>query len=218
MVDVKLINYIKEGLDKGYTKAELERILKENGWSNIEISEGIATINKTEKISNPLRKKQDPDSILIRFINQSLEKRIPEEQIRQALIAKHWPIDKINSAFSKSIRPKPVKEIAEPKPRPIVEKPQPQKKVKKEYVGRGFDGKRLFLYILWFVVIGIILTATIGVFYYVKAMSTFSIIDPNTGDEVKGYCLEADCSDMKEHTKNELVNNWVIILTIALSI
>ncbi len=208
MVNLKLLNYIKEGMEKGYTKQELDEILKKSGWSKSEVSEALGSLNKPEKVSSPLRKKPSPDSVLVDFINQSFKQGIREDQIKQALMAKHWPMDKINEALAKSTKPEPIK-------KPIKEKPKAKKK---EYVGKGFSGKRLFLYILWFIIIGFILTATIGVFYYVNAMSNFSVINSNTGEEVKGYCLEEDCSDMKEFVNNEVMGQWIIILTIALSV
>ena len=91
------------------------------------------------------------------------------------------------------------------KPKPKVTLPQ-------------FDTRKILWHILWFFVVGLVLTTTIGVYYFVKAMSNFTVIDPETGNEVKGYCLEEDCSDMRGFVRNELMDNLVIILTIALLI
>jgi hypothetical protein len=214
MVNLNLINYIKGGLEKGYNQKELNKILKESGWSEEEITEALNSMSKPKKVSSPLEKKVDKDTILIDFINKSLAKKIPEEQIKQALMAKSWPLEKINSAFSKVVKPKPA---------PVeqrIEEPQPIKESKRnpEMVGEGFGVKQFFLYLMWFVIISMVLTATVGVFYYVKAMSQFTVIDPNTGEEVKGYCLEQDCSDMREYVQNSLMDSLIIILTIAISI
>ena len=206
MVDVRLVDYVKQGFKKGYTLEELQKILKENGWKSVEISEAINTLKKTKKISSPVTKKRDYDKILLNFINQNLKKGFPEQQIKQALMAKNWPIEKIDLAFSKATRPKEkIEEKKIEKPKPKVTLPQ-------------FDTRKILWHILWFFVVGLVLTTTIGVFYYVKAMSNFTVIDPETGNEVKGYCLEEDCSDMRGFVRNELMDNLVIILTIALLI
>ncbi|MBT3691233.1 hypothetical protein HOG16_03260 [Candidatus Woesearchaeota archaeon] len=208
MVDIRLVDYIKQGFKKGYTSEELQKILKENGWSSVEISESLNSVQKTKKVSSPLTKKKNHDKILLSFINQNLEKGFPEQQIKQALMAKNWPEEKIDDAFSRATRPKP--KIEEKKVEKI--KPKPKK------VMPQFDTRKILWHLLWFFVIGLILTTTVGVFYYVKEMSNFTIIDPDTGNEVKGYCLEEDCSDMRGFVQNELMNSLIIILTIALSI
>ena len=121
MVDVRLVDYVKQGFKKGYTLEELQKILKENGWKSVEISEAINTLKKTKKISSPVTKKRDYDKILLNFINQNLKKGFPEQQIKQALMAKNWPIEKIDLAFSKATRPK--EKIEEKKENIVKEKP-----------------------------------------------------------------------------------------------
>ena len=49
MVDVRLVDYVKQGFKKGYTLEELQKILKENGWKSVEISEAMNTLKKNKK-------------------------------------------------------------------------------------------------------------------------------------------------------------------------
>ena len=209
MVDIRLVDYIKQGFKKGYNSEELKKILKENGWTNQEITEALKSTNKTKKVSSPLKKQKDQDTILLNFINTNLAKGFPDDQIKQALMAKNWPRDKIDKAFLKATRPRP--KIEKPK---VVEKPTPKKRIRTDLI----DGRKIGMHAIWFLVVALILTTTIGVFFYVQAMSDFSVEDPNTGEMVKGYCLESDCSDMREFVQGELVENLLVILSLALSI
>ena len=42
----QLVSYIKENLTKGYTKIELKEILKEHGWTELEIDEAYEFLFK----------------------------------------------------------------------------------------------------------------------------------------------------------------------------
>jgi len=198
MVDPSLIGYIKDGLNKGYKQPELEKILKENGWSNLEISEAFKSMEK--KPSG-----EAPDKTLLTFINGALAKGIPESKIKQALASKNWPKEKVDIAFGSINKP--------------TEKRKTFTDSKKE--GRpkiNFNYKKVLIYLGVFILISAVLALSLGVFFYIQAMVGYTITDPNTGDELRGYCVQEDCSDMKEHIYQSIGDNQILIISLALTI
>jgi SOS response regulatory protein OraA/RecX len=196
MVNKNLVDYIKDGLKKGYSKEELKKILKENNWSDLEVLEAFEAIEQEKQKISKSEISQNNDQILNNFINSALSRGFSVEKIKQALIEKKWPIEKIEEALAKAKKPeeKPIKE---------------KKKV---------SIKKIFLYILWFFVIGIVLSVAIGVFYYIQGMNSYVTVDPSTNQQISGKCLKEDCSDMKEYIHNKISDKSIFIITIALSI
>ncbi len=209
MADPKLIDYAKKGLAKGYSEEELSKILRESGWTDLEISSAFNEIKKVKPVASKPEKKsvmdktKIKDQILINFIQASLNKGINEDKIRESLLSKNWPPEKINAAFSKVSKP-----VLSTQEKPIQEEYKPKRK--------GFDWKTLLIYIGVFFVITIILSLSIGVFYYIQGMKNYEITDPNTGERVKGYCLVEDCSDMKEYIFNNIQDNLALIFIISI--
>jgi|APSaa5957512622_1039677.scaffolds.fasta_scaffold19329_5 hypothetical protein len=210
MVDQSLADYIKDGLKKGYKKPELEKILKENGWSNVEITEAFGALEK-----NPTEGAKPtgeaPDKTLLTFINGALAKGIPESKIRQALASKNWPKEKIDIAFQNANKPAGEKKA--------FSETKKQEKPKSEFKPKiSFNYKKVLIYIGVFILISAVLALSLGVFFYIQAMVGYTITDPNTGDELRGYCLQEDCSDMKEHIYQNIGDNQVLIISLALAI
>jgi hypothetical protein len=205
MVDKSLIDYIKDGKKKGYSREELEKILKESGWSNLEITEGFASVEGGKPAAKPVAAtSMSKDQVLSSFINKALEKGYSKDKIRQSLLSKGWPIGKVNTALGGTAEP--AKEVEKPKAKPVVTR------------GKGFSAKKLFLYIMWFIIISTVLTVSISVFFYIQGMINYTVTDPNTGAQVTGVCLQEDCSDMREFVMEDIMNKLVLILSIALSI
>jgi len=208
MVDFKLVNYIKENKKKGYNKKELEQILKKNKWSPSEISEAFKFIEtQTKQISKP-REIQNKDKILVTFIKASLDKGISEDQIKQALMAKHWPIEKINDSFNIVKQQKIKKKI----------KKKNKVEIKTETKQEKFNFKKIGLYFIWLVIISIILSLSVTMFFYIQSMVSYEAVNPNTGLIQKGICLNEDCSDMKNYIYDQINPQIWLILTIALSL
>ena len=204
MVDQSLADYIKDGLDKGYKKPELEKILKENGWSNVEIAEAFGALEKKPA-------GEAPDKTLLNFINGALTKGIPEAKIRQALSAKNWPKEKIDIAFQNTNKSKSEKNA--------LSNVGKEEKSKSEFKPKvAFNYKKVLIYIGVFILISAVLSLSLGVFFYIQAMVGYTITDPNTGEELRGYCIQEDCSDMKEHIYQNIGDNKVLILSMALAI
>ena len=140
MADPKLIDYAKKGLAKGYSEEELSKILRESGWTDLEISSAFNEIKKVKPVASKPEKKsvmdktKIKDQILINFIQASLNKGINEDKIRESLLSKNWPPEKINAAFSKVSKP-----VLSTQEKPIQEEYKPKRK--------GFDWKTLLIYI-----------------------------------------------------------------------
>ena len=212
MVDLKLVDYIKNAKKKGYDKKELKQILKENEWSSSEISDAFNFIeNKNQQISKPTEA-SNKNKILIDFIKKSLEEGISEDQIKQALTAKHWPIEKINNSFA-VVNQHKLKKKKEVK---IKVKPKQEKELPKER--KKFNFKKVGLYFMWFIIISIILSLSITMFFYIQAMVSYEVVNPNTGILQNGICLNEDCSDMKNYIYDQINPQLWIILIMGLSI
>ncbi len=204
MVDLKLVSYIKENKKRGYSREELINILRDNGWTKEEINSAYKFIEKSKKTSSkqkPLEIKKTKDP-LSDFINQSLEKGISEGEIRVALSSKGWRPELIDKSFRKAKFPI-IKQIKEEKPQ------QPPK--------QKVDIKKIFKYILAFVFMSSLLVGTSGVYLYIQGMSSY-VITTTTGEELRGTCLEEDCSDLKEHAFAHVFDNVLTYLVASLII
>ena len=205
MVDRALINYLKDGFSKGYSKEDLKKILIENGWSQNEISEAIAIVSRMPsqkaQISQP---QEQPKKLavttlnaierqrLIPFVEAALLRDFSREDIKLALIKKGWPEDKVDEAFR----------LLDLKSKKEEEKP-----IESEYkpeTGVEINAKLILSYLLSFVLITLVVGATVSLLFYVIAITNYEVIDPNTGALVKGACLEEKCADMKEYALKEI--------------
>tara|TARA_Y100000034_G_scaffold136878_1_gene216612 strand:- start:2761 stop:3498 length:738 start_codon:yes stop_codon:yes gene_type:complete len=201
MVSEDLIKYIGEGLKKGYSKEELEKILQDSHWSNLEISEAFTKLN-----DNPIEQKDKVDDKLKIFIDISLKKGIDRKKIKQVLINKGWPSEKIDSIL-------PSKEV--------IKTTTIKKNILKKDPFEKKDNsilKKVLLYSISFIVISLILSLSVGILFYIQGIENYKVTHPDSGNEVRGYCLEEDCSDMKDFIFDSLKDKLVLILSIALSI
>jgi hypothetical protein len=208
MVDLKLVDYIKRHLQKGYKENELKDILIKNKWDKNEVTEAFAYLSsKKEPVQKPASKpaqltetsvtQQNQLIALKQFIKKSRQKGISDQEIKTALLAKRWPADVVAKGFE---GPAQVQEkVQEQKPK------QPKK---------PFNFKLLMWYVLAFIVASIILTGTIFVYYYVLGLSEYTI--NVNGEEQRGKCLELDCSDMKDHAFDYAMDSIVLMLAIGI--
>jgi hypothetical protein len=217
MVDLQLVNYIKRHLAKGYTKQEIEKILLENNWEKKEAKEAFKII-ENKKISKPTQKlftkpKEEKQQMAITNHNQittlknfiiSIRARgVKDEEIKNALLTKKWPVDLIGIAFSEL---KPIKGD-KPSSTSFV-KPKFQKKQKKP-----FNFKRLLQYILGFIVLATVLAGTVFVYQYVSGLASYEVTI--NGVIETGKCTKLDCSDMKEYAFNFASENMILYFGIS---
>jgi len=206
MVNLKLADYIKRHLQKGYSKEEIMKVLKKNKWNKTEISDAFKQISSnkrdpsavTSKPAKPIGKAATNQAQLItlkRFITNARRKGVGDMQIKDALLAKNWPKDLVDQGFQ---GPKPVEEKVQEKP----------KKVKKP-----FDGKKFMWYVLSFFIVALVLSGTVFVFYYVLGLADYTITVG--GEEVRGKCLDKDCSAMRESAFSFALDNIIFILILG---
>jgi len=188
MVDLKLVDYIKRHLERGYSEDELKKILKENEWDGKEVNTAFKFLNskktKREKPSKPLVTKPtqgDQLRILKNFIVNARSKGIKDDEIRSALLTKKWPENLVIQGFA-DLRP------AAKMPKPDMTKPKKPR--------QPFNWKLLIWYVVAFIIATAILAGTIFVYYYVVGLSDYTVtVD---GEALHGKCLELNCSDMKQ--------------------
>ncbi|MFH1376021.1 MAG: hypothetical protein ABIH25_00120 [Candidatus Woesearchaeota archaeon] len=206
MVDRALINYIKDGLSKGYSKEELKKILLENGWSIKEAMEALSIVSRMPVQQKTGTQTQQPQrklavtslttierDRLVPFMKAALNKEIDREDIKFALIKKGWPEDKVMEAFR----------LVDIEKEEAMQKPVEYGQYKPES-GFEFDPKRIMSYILSFILMTLVIGATVSLLMYVIAITEYKVIDPKTGSLVKGACLEEKCADMKRHAFMEI--------------
>jgi len=115
------------------------------------------------------------------------------------LASKNWPVEKIEMAFPKSSKPANTEKI---------------KNKEKKKAG----ARKIISYMGIFIIISIVLSLSIGVFFYIQALSGYEVTDPNTGELVKGYCLQEDCQNMKNYIYDSIYGKMFLILSIALGV
>jgi hypothetical protein len=224
MVDQALVYYIRDAILKGYTKDEIKKILLENEWTEKEIAEGFEALSKlkaqeTVKPEQPKTESQTKQEILtpieknrlVKFIKEALAKEITEEEIKSALKWKGWPEQKINAAFElikKEEQPPQEKPVTIKEEKPEIKKPKIQIKTK-------ITPATITSYILSFLLIAIVLGSTISLLFYVIAITNYEIVDPNTGQTVKGQCLEEKCADMKEFGMTKVKEKLTLTLILS---
>lgn len=225
MVDLKLVSYIKENLSKGYTKEELKQILKENGWSALEIDEAFERLEKPQQqvaTQKPMQQKPvEVPSELVSFVRQAFQKGIDESKVRSALSAKGWPPETINKAISlgkpkQELRPQQeIKQQVMQQPKEIKQEFKQPKPIKEKGPKSPKNVKRILMYILSGIILMGIFTLTIGLYYNVEGITNYKIVDPTTGKEYYGRCLTADCAAMKDFAWNNVITNMYLILGIS---
>nr|MBA4405174.1 hypothetical protein [Nanoarchaeum sp.] len=213
MVDSKLIEYIKRHLQKGYKKDELQKILIQNGWSKDEVNEAFKSMNSKQQpaktivekpVQQPVKQiekpvqvqphqehtpsRQDQLAVLKNFILSSRSKKLIDFEIKNALRSKGWPEDLLEQGFRMVGPAQQIKQIEKPVQQNIQPKPMKEKK--------PINVKKIIWFFVAFIIAAVIITGTILVFNYVLGLSDYTI--SQGGEDIKGKCLELDCSDMKE--------------------
>lgn len=212
MTDLQLVNYIKRHLEKGYTKQEIEKILSENNWDKNEIKHAFEVImTKKQLPKEPIKKQKniqkggsektnfDQINTLKNFILAIRARKVDDGKIKDALIKKKWPETLIENAFSELKGGK--------------EKPSNKTFIKPKIQKKPFNFKKLFLYILGFIVLTAILTGTIFVYQYVVGLSSYEVLV--NGEMETGKCEELNCSDMKDSAFNFANDNLILYLGIS---
>jgi len=218
MADPKLIEYIKRHLQKGYKKDELQKILIQNGWSKDEVNEAFKSMNSKQsekqketsiQTKQPVKQiersaqvqthqehtpsRQEQLAVLKNFILSSRSKKLSDFEIKNALRSKGWPEDLLEQGF-RMLGPaqQPVKQTERPIQQPAQPKPIKERK--------PINVKKIIWFFVAFIIAAVIISGTILVFNYVLGLSDYTI--SQGGEDIKGKCLELDCSDMKEFAFN----------------
>jgi len=213
MVDFKLVDYVKRHVAKGYSKEEIINILKKNGWDKKNIEEAFRFIDTKRSAPQDLQPakvseeslsqtKQQYLSTLRSFIINARNKGVSDIQIKNALLAKKWPLDLVEEGF----RQVPVQQQ-----RVVKETVKEKPKIKPHR--EPFDYRKLIWYILGFIIAAAIIAGTIFVYYYVIGLSQYTIVI--NGEEQHGKCLELDCSDMKDVAFGYAKDNLTMMLIIG---
>jgi len=215
MVEEKLVKFIRDASSKGYTKPEIIKLLKEKTWTDQEIEEAYQEIlnpkPKEQEYEPDYKPKKQVDPKLIIFIKEALNKHFLKQEIKQALLSKGWSLFDIEAGFEEikpeiskqpvtELKPKVFEPTFKPKPKPIKKetfKPKPKPIKTSSIIPKENKTRKIIIYILSFIVIAGILSFTFMVFYYMQGITSYEVKDPNTGQMIKGACLEENCSDMK---------------------
>jgi hypothetical protein len=222
MVDLKLVDYIRRHVDRGYGKEEIKKILIENQWDKNEVGKAMKFLEEKKSPVKKIIPKSKPVitqpqdmaklQILKNFISNSQAKGIKDSEIRNALLAKKWPEALVAEGFADLRKPTITQKPA------ITQKPTITQKPKKER--KPFDWKMLVWYLVAFIVAATIITGTIFVYYYVVGLSDYTVsVD---GESLHGKCLQLNCSDMKgsamEYANESLITMIIIGLISSLLI
>jgi hypothetical protein len=219
MVDLKLVDYIRRHIDRGYGKEEIKKILIENQWDKKEVDLAMNFLEEKKTPVKTIIPKSKPVvtqpnnitklQILKNFINNSRAKGIKDSVIRAALLAKKWPESLLAEGFSDLRKPIEQKVIIQEKSK---EKPKKERK--------PFNWKMLIWYIVAFIMAAAIIAGTIFVYYYVMGLSDYTVT--MDGVAVHGKCLQLNCSDMKgaalDYANGSLITMAMIGLIAALFI
>ncbi len=218
MVDLKLVDYIKRHVARGYGNEEIKKILIDNQWDKKEVEKAFKFLSEKKEPTQKIVPTEKPTAtqpknlaqlqILKSFILNSRAKGIKDQEIKSALLSKKWPEDLVDEGFSD------LQTTKEQKPTKPVEKAKPKKERK------PFNWKMLIWYFVAFIVATAIITGTIFVYYYVVGLSEYTVtVD---GETLHGKCLQLNCSDMKtselDYAKESLTLMGIIGLAASLLI
>jgi len=227
MVDIKLLNFIKDGLNKGYNHDELRDILKKNNWEDSEIQEALESIKKpTESHAKPIPIQSKPKrDVLTKFIKVSLAKGAREHEIRLALLSKGWPVEKINRSFDKLNKYKSTNPVLKKQeyvgygaPQEGAEKESPSTKEspkEKPKEPSKINSKSILLYLLsFFIAVGVILGTTM-VFYFMWGVNNFDGTCPDVGicQEMKDSAIEYAYGNLLVSLIISVVISFAVLLT-----
>lgn len=148
-----------------------------------------------------------PDDQLISFIVNAFIKGFNEDYIRQGLLQKGWPIQKVQESIQEAKKRLPQKqqEIQEQKPK-IQVTPEKIKEIQGETsltLKKTDIGKSILFISISFIGIFLILSFTFTVFEYMQNIREYTVTNPQTGEVLKKTCLSPDCSDMRKYAGDE---------------
>lgn len=140
-------------------------------------------------------------SSLSDFIKESLDRGFTQEEIKKKLIEVGWKKEIIENEISKFNQHQTDQEDA------FFSKPEISKKV-------------ILHSILFFLAVSIILSLVFSVMRYELSIVNYTIIDPSTGESLKGYCSDPSCSEAKEAALTSVKVNLLmdIFTSIAISL
>lgn len=149
-----------------------------------------------------------PDEQLISFILTAFNKGFDEDYIRQGLLQKGWPIQKVQECIleAKKRLPQKQEEVQIKKPQ-IEVTPEKIKEIQGQTeevkLKRTDAGKNILLITFSFLGIFLILSFTFLVYYYMQNIREYRVANPQTGELLEKTCLNPDCSDMRKYAGDQ---------------
>lgn len=148
-----------------------------------------------------------PEDQLVNFIVTAFNKGFDEDYIRQGLLQKGWPIQKVQEAILEAKKRLPQKQEQEPKQPQIQVTQEKIKEIQEQTdevkLKRTDVGKNILLIVFSFIGIFLILSFTFIVFEYMQNIREYRVPNPQTGELLEKTCLNPDCSDMRKYAGDQ---------------
>lgn len=151
---------------------------------------------------------------IINFIKSNLEKGYSEGYLRDGLLAKNWPLDKINEAIL--IAKSQLKPKIEPKPEIKI---QPKVEIKRITYRekKPISIKSISLTTLSLIGIFLLITFSFLVYFYMNGIINYKIIDLNTQQEFQKSCLYEDCHDLRDSALTFTKSKFMLSIILGLA-
>ena len=140
------------------------------------------------------------DQGLVEFLKKEIKGGHSEDFLRQGLISKGWPSDVVENSIGEAKRQIMLETYI-----PITGQPETPslEEVKtisdKPIIHQSrFDRRTLSISILIFVIIGVILTFTTLVYFYMNGVMSYRLFDPVTGQSLDRTCIYQNCKDLRD--------------------
>ena len=148
------------------------------------------------------------DEQLVIFIITAFSKGFDEDHIRQGLLQKGWPIQKVQEAILEAKnRTSQVKTEQTEQKTQIEVTPEKIKEIQGQSeevkLKKTDTGKNILLIAFSFLGIFLILSFTFLVFSYMQNIRDYRVANPQTGELLEKTCLNPDCSDMRKYAGDQ---------------
>tara|TARA_Y100000310_G_scaffold344806_1_gene459651 strand:- start:2649 stop:3218 length:570 start_codon:yes stop_codon:yes gene_type:complete len=141
------------------------------------------------------------------FIQESLKRGFSLKEVESKLLEVGWPPENVHNAITRA------NNQDQENPKVVFRKKQEPGKI---FAKPQFTEKTILQTLLIFLGASIILSLTFAIFTYEWEIVNYTITDPVTGEQLRGYCEDPSCSEVKEAAAEAVKDNLTLDILMAM--